>query len=255
MVAWRRGMTGLIARARALIGLVMLATLVLLLGCGDLPDSAEILAKPVLPSLRCPACSEALEAIPSADPFAAVVACARDHRFHVLPEGPEAYLSAQAGSFGITVDDGASDRQIIEYWLADPDARRLLNVQLAEILRSIGDARNGRSVADRPRFSSCPYCATALEQFDQPDIWVLGLRCEKGHEFAQRGGRLWASGQGSTERLELRAELSSSELRDLTAGWLEGDRHMDAQLHPSVERVLRRFLTDSEPPSADPADP
>ena len=165
----------------------------------------------------------------------------RDHRFYILPTTPLAESTARAAGLEVALGEEANELQIIEYWLGDEKARKVLNAQLAEILRSIADERGGRSIDDSPSFSSCPLCAKPLEPFDQPDIWVLGLRCGSGHEFSQRGGSIWTSGRASGENVALERELSASTLRTLVDGWLEGHPAADAQVHESIRRVLQSY--------------
>jgi len=66
-------------------------------------------------------------------------------------------------------------------------ARSILNEQLAELLRVVLEES---ARAEPLTFSFCPMCGNELSKYEQPEIWVQGRRCEKGHMWVERGGKL-----------------------------------------------------------------
>jgi hypothetical protein len=181
----------------------------------------------------CPSCGDQLVRGECVDPRAICFVCQRNHRFFILPKPPLAGDSAKAASLYLPELDGWPQEAVASFWLTEPAARSMLNEQLAELLRSILEARR---VFDEPLFSFCPICGAALGECDQPDIWVTGLRCATGHVWFVRGNRLFCA--LSNERIELRAEYSHTAIRQLIAGWLKGRSDLASNLHDSVRRVL-----------------
>ena len=181
----------------------------------------------------CPSCGGELTCAETADPLAICLACPSDHRFFVMPEGPLAVETAKAASAHFPELEHQEPEQVAAFWLSDSVARSILNEQLAELLRVILEAR---STSNSLPLSYCPICGGGLSEYEQPDIWVRGLRCSHGHSWAERGGRL-GSVLGSTG-FALRAEPSESVVRQLVSGWLKGNPHLDTNLHRSVRQVL-----------------
>jgi hypothetical protein len=184
---------------------------------------------------RCPACREALVASECADPFAACISCSAGHRFFVMPESPLAGETASAAGMHFPQLEGQPVEVVAAFWLAESAARSALNEQLAELLRII--IENRRVSIELP-FSYCPVCGDELSEYQQPDIWVQGLRCSQGHSWASRGGRLFSIVAGA--RLRLHAEPSDATVARLIVGWLKGKPRLDPQLHESVRRALGR---------------
>jgi hypothetical protein len=180
---------------------------------------------------KCPSCGAALAQSETVDPYAICLACPTGHRFFVMPEGPLAIATATAAAAHFPGLERRNRKQVAEFWLSDPSARRLLNQQLAELLRTILEAR---SRDEALRFHYCPVCGGELSEYDQPDIWVRGLRCSQNHSWAERGGRLGSLSIG----LALHAEPSAAVVRQLVSGWLKGNPQLDSNLHESVRRVL-----------------
>ena len=189
-----------------------------------LPDSRE---------LRCPACRGALAGARCADPFAQCLSCSEGHRFFLAPESPPATDTSRVASMSLPQLKGQSPQAIAAFWLSDPVARSVLNEQLAELLRAILEDRR---VSNEPSFSYCPLCGEVLSEYEQPDIWIVGLRCSNSHSWASRGGRLGGIAGGS--RFSLHAETPDSTVAQLVAGWLRRNRHLESQLHDSVRKVL-----------------
>ena len=181
----------------------------------------------------CPSCRGELSPSATVDPFAVCLSCPTGHRFFVMPEAPLALETAKASSSRFPELEHREPQQVATFWLSDPAARSILNEQLAELLRIILEA-SARS--DSLRFSYCPICGGALSEYEQPDIWVRGLRCSEGHAWAERGGRLGCVLAGI--RVGLCAEPSEAVVRQLVSGWLNGNPHLDSNLHDSVRQVL-----------------
>ncbi len=183
--------------------------------------------------LWCPACRRPLTGAQCVDPFARCLACSAGHRFFVTPEAPPAADTSRAASISLPQLEDMSPLAIAAFWLSDPEARSVLNEQLAELLRAILEDRR---ILSQPSFSHCPLCGEVLLEHEQPDIWVVGLRCSNGHAWASRGGGLGGFLSGS--RFSLHAEAPDSTVAQLIAGWLKGNPQLQRQLHSSVRRVL-----------------
>jgi len=182
---------------------------------------------------HCPSCGGGLTRSVTADPWAICLSCPADHRFFVMPAAPLALETARAASAHFPELEGRQPAEIASFWLSDPFCRSILNEQLAELLRAILEARPR---SDSPRFLRCPLCGTELSEYDQPDVWVRGLRCARDHTWAERGGRL--DGVVTSAPFSLRAEPSDGVVRQLVAGWLSGNPQLGSDLHESVRNVL-----------------
>lgn len=188
---------------------------------------------PDVTDLRCPGCARALARAQCADPLAVCLSCPAGHRFFLPPVSPPAADTSRAATLHLPDLEGRSPRAVAAFWLSNPAARSVLNGQLADLLRVVLEDRR---VTDVPAFSFCPLCGEALAEYEQPDIWVVGLRCVKAHAWASRGGRLEGVFGGSG--LSLHSEAPDSTVARLVAGWLRGNPHLEPQLHESVRRVL-----------------
>ena len=179
----------------------------------------------------CPTCGDDLNLHQCADPWAICLACEGDHRFFIMPPTPRAVDTAKASSFPEM--STLSPSAIASFWLTDPHARRLLNEQLAHLLRATLESRH---VLDEPSFLFCPICRETLAEYEQPNIWVQGLCCQRSHCWALRGGHLFSA--MANMRFELHAEYSDAAVGQLIAGWLKGGAHLRSNLHESIRRVL-----------------
>jgi hypothetical protein len=177
---------------------------------------------------HCPSCGDDLSPGKCVDPWSICLSCARGHRFFIMPQPPLAADSVMDGANLPSMGDH-SPEAIANYWLSDPLLRSLLNQQLAELLRIFLESRR---VTDEPEFSFCPICGGTLVEYDQPDIWVRGLRCHRSHSWALRGYRIYSW------PLELLAEPSDAVVSQLIAGWLKDNSHLKPYLHESIRRVL-----------------
>ena len=183
--------------------------------------------------LHCPTCGDELVPSRSGDPLALCLACRAKHRFFIMPKPPSAAATSNAASMRLPHLAGRSPDAVSAFWLSDKAARSVLNEQLAELLRV---AVENRRVPYESAFVQCPLCGERLAEYEQPDVWVQGLRCPNSHSWASRGSRLYGMAQGS--RLTLHGELSDTTIAQLIQGWLKGNRALDSQLHDSVRRVL-----------------
>ena len=192
-------------------------------------------AATVPPTARwhCVACAKALRLTACVDPFAVCLACDAGHRYFVWPESPLASQASSAASARFEQTEHQSSAAIAKFWLSNPDARSLLNEQLAELLRIFLEQPR---VAHELPFSYCPLCAAALAEYEQPDIWVRGLQCHNGHTWAVRGGHIGGGASGSA--IVLHSEPPDSTVAQLLRAWLKGNPYLDPQLHQSVRTVL-----------------
>jgi hypothetical protein len=133
--------------------------------------------------------------------------------------------------------EGKDPADIAAFWLKEPAARCLLNEQLAALLRFILEPGAGDSGLS---FRYCPFCGGALARYEQPDVWVTGLRCADGHEWAERGGRLSCVLRHVS--YVFHADLDGATARSLAMGWTRGNPRLDSGLSNSVRRVLKTWL-------------
>ena len=182
----------------------------------------------------CPACSTKLSRASSPDPFAICLVCPNRHRFFVMPEPANAVQTAKAVSAHFPNLEDQTSEQVATFWLSDPAARGILNEQLATLLRVILE---GYAREDALPFLFCPMCCGELAYYDDGDIWVRACRCPRGHRWGERGGRLGCPLQGQ-RAFALWAEPSRSVVRQHIAGWLQGNPHLDTNLHESVRKIL-----------------
>lgn len=201
------------------------------------PMRRATLPDDLLAECRCPECAGALETGKSADPWALCLRCESGHRYFVMPESPTHGQATEAVSARFPELEGKNPADIAAFWLKEPSARRLLNEQLVELLRFILEPGAGNA---RLSFRYCPFCGGALSRYEQPDVWVTGLRCANGHEWAERGGRL--SCVLSHIAYVFRADLNVSVARRLISGWTRDNPSLNAQLPDSVRRVLLSWL-------------
>ncbi|MGH9624618.1 MAG: hypothetical protein ACRD4G_09815 [Bryobacteraceae bacterium] len=139
----------------------------------------------------------------------------------------------QAASMRFPELQGKSLREVASFWLTDPIARAALNEQLAELLRAYVEGRlPSRDIA----FRQCPFCGEQLREYEQPDIWVQGLRCRNAHSWASRGNWLGTVVDGRS--FGVHSELQASTVRQLIGVWLKGGPFLDTQVHKSVHQVL-----------------
>jgi hypothetical protein len=181
----------------------------------------------------CPSCGEALVSNKCADPWAICLACKHGHRFFIPPDPVKALDSSMAASLEFNEIRNLPPGDVAVFWLSDPAARSKLNPQLAGLLRTIIEARG---IQEETRFSFCPICGDALEDYDLEDIWVRGLRCPRHHHWAERGGCLYWSIGGRMLRLD--AEYSDDAASQLIGWWLRAGPDARTNLHESVRRVL-----------------
>jgi hypothetical protein len=182
---------------------------------------------------HCPCCGDQLVPGVTADPWAACLVCKHDHRFFIMPETPLAVDTARAADAGFPEIRSLPLPAIASFWLSEPRARSVLNQQLAQVLRVILESR---SVPDEPRLSFCSTCGNSLGNWEQPDIYVQGLRCPNGHLWTLRSGQLTSVTDGKC--LTLQAEYADTTVSQLIAAWLKGGPYLDPNLHGSVRRVL-----------------
>ena len=137
-----------------------------------------IIPEQIQAKCHCPCCGDQLAPGVTADPWATCMVCKRDHRFFIMPEAPLAVDTARAAEASFPEIRNLSLPAIASFWLSDPRARSVLNQQLAQLIRVILESR---SVLNEPRFSFCSTCGYTFGNWEQPDIYVQGLRCSNGH--------------------------------------------------------------------------
>jgi hypothetical protein len=171
------------------------------------------------------------------DPAVECLSCASDHRFFITSRPNLSRASEQASRLKLTQLEGKSPEEVARFWLSDSHARAHLNDQLAEMLRVFLE---GRPAAQEFRPMHCPDCGDLLEAYEQPDIWVRGQRCSKGHTWAARGTHLGGVVEGAL--MTFNGEPSNAVLASLAAGWLKHNPSLDPQLHHSLRPLLESLL-------------
>ena len=200
-----------------------------------------VLPQPLQANAWCPECAQALSKAPSADPFAICLSCSSRHRLFILPEPSVFQITAQAESLDFPELENKDIIDVGIFWLSEPKARAYLSEQLGQLLRYIIEAvRDGHRLGGNHTFNWCPICKHPLAKFDQPDIWIQGLRCEHGHEYSERSSRL--KGRIGEEFVDIQAEFSQRDVESLVKAWLKDEPMLKTQLHSSVKRVFEEYL-------------
>ncbi|HEY3645374.1 MAG TPA: hypothetical protein VGM16_08560 [Gammaproteobacteria bacterium] len=156
--------------------------------------------------------------------------------------------SGKAESLSLPSLENASVLDVATFWLGDVHVRIHLNEQLAELLRYIvEDVRDGYKPGGSHEFNFCPICRERLEEYEQPDIWIRGLKCQNDHEFGERGVRLRGRVDGAD--IDVCAEFEECTVRQLIEAWVKSDdqsaRWLRPQLHESVMRVFKAYAADA----------
>ena len=160
--------------------------------------------------MHCACCADVLEEFRLLDAKRVGYVCVHGHSFFIWKEpfGRRFCVPEKVPA----LDAGATDVEILRYWLTNPVAREqlvdllaLVCERLIELVERSADggtearrlaeaklkrlATEGREV-DLLRF--CPTCGRPLSRyFDPRDSWVTGLVCSEAHDFSYRGWRLW----------------------------------------------------------------
>ena len=189
----------------------------------------------------CAECAEPSRSAEAPDPLALRLRCSNDHRFYLLPDPMQLANTRSASALDLPMLIGAGPEEVARIWLSDSDLRPYLNPQLAMVLRHYLEWLDGDRIPDaRPEFHWCPACRREMVGYDQPDVWMRGLRCMSGHDYVSRTGRLWCDFDG--ERVELEAEYSRSVVRQLALDWVRASDGVSGQLHGTVARTLQDVL-------------
>ena len=181
----------------------------------------------------CPACARELSTAPSIDPWVLCLACPARHRFFVeLEVGGRASASAADAAFPELAR--AEHDEVALFWLSDPRARAILNMQVAQILRAVLEKRAPEQTTDA-RY--CPICATALNEGAVSVKPHVGLLCSTKHEWL-RFLRSLSNVTGVKQAFVLHAELSRQGIVNLVHAWLDDEGDLRSNLPPSVRAVL-----------------
>lgn len=191
----------------------------------------------------CTECGKPTSKRPSVDPFSICLACPAGHRQSILPSPSVTDKTDQARALKLPDLEGMNSTDTALFWLTNEHVRPYLNEQIGILLRNIVEIMRDGYNLNRPHpFKYCPACGSPLEEFEQPDIWVQGLRCSQGHEYAERGSHLGASGMN----LYIHNEFEERTVNQLAHAWLKrgGDeeRWLLPQLHKSIEKVFEEYL-------------
>ncbi len=83
--------------------------------------------------------------------------------------------------------------EVAKAWLSNPEYRRHIGDQIAEILRTFLEIKenifNKKSQEER-EYKYCPLCGETVNKFETDDLYVESLRCINQHTFNFRGS-LW----------------------------------------------------------------
>lgn len=200
--------------------------------------------KKLLNFLHCPTCKSELHRLQLLDIFTQGLICENNHRFFIELQNPIGTETAKCASIiGSTAKD---NKRIIKSWLTNFKLRSKLNSQLATMIRRIYEISesNKNITYEYNIFKYCPFCVKPLENFEQSDAWVQGLRCSNAHEFLARTGE----GIGFSYRKEhicLVEEMSNTTLLILLKNWLKEkiSSALRNQLHSQIKEIMISFLT------------
>ena len=189
----------------------------------------------------CPTCSSDLHTLTLLDIYRVGYRCENNHLFDAETRMIISQESADVHSVISPAHPDATDINIIKFWLTDNAARSKLNSQIAKILSKIHEAITTESPkkTEFPIFKFCPFCKLQLEQFDQDDCWVRGIKCTNDHKLYERGGGVnYHTDDGS---FHLSSELSNESVMFFIDSWLKGNPALDTNLHPEIKGIFLRF--------------
>lgn len=188
----------------------------------------------------CPACGSEFRNHPLKDIYLVGMSCKNGHYFYADCKDVSGRASTRP-SISSPEYNGHNEREIIEFWLTDIDARAALNPQLAVMIRRIHEIlfENRHIPQEHEIFKYCPICRSELMNYDQDDCWVQGKKCSNSHEYAERGGAI--NGVHAGERIGLSAEMSDESLRWLIDGWLKDRKVLKAQLNKELAQILHKY--------------
>lgn len=185
---------------------------------------------------HCPSCGARLTRDRAADCLQEVMVCAHRHSYVVL-------RPVHIGN-GVVADillEHVADQSldsVAERWLSDEAGRLQLHDELAALLRVF---RYGPGAQPAAPSRYCPCCGGELVKYEQPDVWVLGLRCSQGHEWTERGGRIGGCVAGTWRGLE--TTLSSRQAARLATTWLKNPQlatYVPESIRPILEALRHR---------------
>jgi hypothetical protein len=183
----------------------------------------------------CPICGTKLRIVESIDPWCCRLSCAKEHMLFCTRK--ESLNSKSAKAEKAPPMESSDRHAVIRTWLRMPEYRRLLNSQLAMILRRIEEESVYAYDDFESDFKFCPFCGAGLQEFDNHDVWTRGLNCSNGHGFAERGYALGFVREGKGHQIH--AEVGSKVLRPLMESWLKHqEKMMREQMHPSIREVF-----------------
>ena len=169
----------------------------------------------------CPYCKLDLNEYELIDPYMIGFACKNHHRFHIeiIRDGQFTDKSLQS--------DKTSPLEIAKDWLTDKNLRKQVQNQLAEILRKYIDIQTSISNEEEKNqsFMYCPICTFDLKEFEQDDVWVVGLKCSNNHILYSRNGL-------SYDGAWLKTDISKDTFSFLIKSYLEEARseHLPEQI-------------------------
>ena len=173
--------------------------------------------------MHCAVCGDLLEEFRLLDIKRVGYSCSQQHRFFSWSEpfGRRMCVPQKVPPLAA----GATDLDILRYWLTNPVAREqlvdllaLVSERLIALVEKSAEAgaegtsnRSRGSETDERRHLAeeqlrqlaaegrevnllrfCPTCGRPLSKYHDPrDSWVDGLVCSAGHDFSYRGWRLW----------------------------------------------------------------
>jgi len=188
-----------------------------------------------------PTSQEDLISISVLDIFASAYSCENDHRFLCYEKEVLSDESDRAVELDSPISPTASDLCVIEYWLSNEDAREHLNGQLAEMLQNIywSSQADKHTALKGSSFVYCSICREKLEHFEQDDCWLQGKRCNNGHKYYERGGKMNYTIDGKSAHLV--REMPREVLASLVTGWLKNNPVLEPQLHYQIRNVFEHY--------------
>ena len=116
---------------------------------------------------------------------------------------------------------------IAREWLTNNTLRKEYQNQVAEILRKYIDLNQANNNCDEQNRQNnfCPICSLHLKEFEQDDVWVIGLKCSNNHIFYERDGL-------SYKLVQLKPDITKATFDFLVESYLrkEQSEHLPDQI-------------------------
>jgi len=197
----------------------------------------------------CPSCGKRLQKIDIIDTNADGYKCENGHFLHSLKQ--EVYTGQTIGSYLELKSNKESPEDIFREWLSNPRLRNHLNDSLANVLRFIMEAKNGKQIGEgHYHYNFCPTCGEKLQNVPTDDLYVAVLKCANDHTFLSRNGMRSVGISLSTDVFNF--DFDEKVFQMNYKSWLE-DEHFQQYIPHELKNALRSIsLNIGNEPQAKP---